>query len=224
MKQALILCFIASCYSWCFSEDGSTSVKFQHHAKSSWFPRMYFCEEGTCPYANRDIVCQYSCKTWTCDAMFSEYITFDAVTVKCDKCAQDGYYSITRCTLNYTTRPLSSMEIETRNFQLFLLEVTVVVLGAIIFVILPPFKATAANVVVVTFPQQRERSPARLPQKPVDTEAEFDQACVICQTNQRIHTAMPCGHVLFCHACSDTPIDRCFFCRQHVDKIVRIFP
>lgn len=57
---------------------------------------------------------------------------------------------------------------------------------------------------------------------PIDAD---DRACVICLTDPRDTTALPCRHMCMCHACAQAlraQSSRCPICRHHVESLLHI--
>lgn len=52
-----------------------------------------------------------------------------------------------------------------------------------------------------------------------------DKECLVCRENEKVHAAIPCGHLLLCDACVVKHIERekCFLCAKEIEKFQRIF-
>ena len=71
-------------------------------------------------------------------------------------------------------------------------------------------------------PASPTTSPAPLPSAADDAD---DRACVICLTDPRDTTALPCRHMCMCHACAQAlraQSSRCPICRHHVESLLHI--
>lgn len=52
---------------------------------------------------------------------------------------------------------------------------------------------------------------------------EQERTCKLCKQNRADHLVLPCGHIVFCQACSEKKPERCALCKRKVDKFIKTF-